>query len=334
MQRADDIIELPLVITARSPLILELIQFLNGSGKPKLVAPDWKGHGLNVLDVLPDAIEQPPAPIRTAVEFFPLSIKGVEIAAARGRSPGAQLFYAAKVILEQIAIPGRHAIVTDHLAQRSHDVVELALVPAARGILLLQLVQLLFRSGQSVLVAAERKGVGLNVLYIVLNSLEEPLTPVLSAKPSLALPIECLWIAAATVPIFKTAPFRCATPEEIEFVLVRAAIRIVDPDHRSPAASRIAHQRLPASPIDAREAKSRRIQWHGSCAIEPAPLRRPAGEITKNRAIAPNFDFCGTIHYNFDSAPVRTAATDDGRPARKTLGPQTSSNRREPDDRK
>jgi hypothetical protein len=70
-----------------------------------------------------------------------------------------------------------------------------------------------------------------------------------------------------------------ASPRQVERVSFRAAGRIADPDHGTPAVSRIANQFLLAAAVDPVKPEVDWIRRHGSGAFKPAPLRRLPREI-------------------------------------------------------
>jgi hypothetical protein len=84
---------------------------------------------------------------------------------------------------------------------------------------------------------------------------------------------------------------RRTPPGEIERVALRAAIRIVDANHRRAPVARLAKQLLTTSPVNPHKAEIAGIRRQWSGAFKPPPLRRGATKIPKIGGIAMNFNF-------------------------------------------
>src|SRR5439155_7473688 len=91
-------------------------------------------------------------------------------------------------------------------------------------------------------------------------------------------------------------------PRQIERIPLRSSLRIFNANYRNPAISRIADQRLPAASVNSGESEVGRIHGHSSRALEPAPLRRLAGEIPQNGIVASHFNLCYSVDHNFNGA--------------------------------
>jgi hypothetical protein len=172
------------------------------------------------------------------------------------------------------------------LTQGPDHFIELPLIESACRQLALQFVQLLLGARQPVLVGAERKCSGLNMLQIFADSRKEALPHVFAAESIVAIPVIGVVIAIATItvatiptvavvsrisiaivapvisPVGARLPARVrwrrslttripSAPRQIKCISFRTVVRILDSNYRRAAVARIADQRLPASAIHA-----------------------------------------------------------------------------------
>src|SRR5579872_5777112 len=79
-QGVDHIIQFTAVPAAGGVLALEFIQLLPGALEAVLIGADGKGHRLDVLDVLANAIEEAVAPAIAAEVLVTIAMKGVIVA--------------------------------------------------------------------------------------------------------------------------------------------------------------------------------------------------------------------------------------------------------------
>jgi hypothetical protein len=105
------------------------------------------------------------------------------------------------------------------------------------------------------------------------------------------------------------APIVTASPEEVESVSFRTAFGILDADHSGAAVARISDQILPATSVNSRKAEAYGIARKGRVALETAPLRRAASEVSDEALIAADFNLGGSIHHHFYGALASVGAS-------------------------
>ena len=202
------------------------------------------------------------------------------------------------------------------------------------GKFVLQFVQFLECPRQTVLIGSERESHGAYMFDVLANVLEEALAPIVAAVEvvtvamvgiEVAIPvlvaatilntIAILIAATVEVAVSIRTPWECAAPHQVEFVLVGAALWILDSYNYRPAAAGIANQLLAAPTVDALKSEISGIRRDRPGAFEPAPLGRLAAEIPQDSVVATDLDFCNTVDHYFDGAFALTgsaAAADVG----------------------
>jgi hypothetical protein len=110
---------------------------------------------------------------------------------------------------------------------------------------------------------------------------------------------------------------RVSSPEDIEGIAFTSSIPVLDPNDGAAALPWIPDQILTAPAVHTGEAELSGIVRQRARALETAPLRRLAGEISQSGLIASYRNFRGTIHYHFDCtfAAIRGAAAQERSPA-------------------
>ena len=113
-----------------------------------------------------------------------------------------------------------------------------------------------------------------------------------------------------------------SAPDEVEGIAFGAALGIFNADDGDAAVAWIADQLLPAAAIDAGEAETGRVARQRSAALEAAPLRGTAGDISDDSLVAADLDLGGSVNHHFNGAlaAIRAAAADHGGTALILLG--------------
>jgi hypothetical protein len=186
-----------------------------------------------------------------------------------------------QIIVEDIAVSPRQSIVPNHSIHGRDHLVEFPLIKPAGCELALQLVQLLSRARQPVLVGPERERPRLHVVQILADPFEETLTPVVAAEPIVTIAVidvivtvDAITIStvasiaiisitriAVIAPVWDRLAARIRrdslttrispTPGQIERIALRAIVLIFDPNHSHSAVARIAYQRLSTAAVHA-----------------------------------------------------------------------------------
>ena len=110
-----------------------------------------------------------------------------------------------QIVVQQLAVSRRHPIVGHYTLQRPDDVVQFALVIDAPAELVLQLIQLLLRALNPVLIAAEWERRVLDVLQILANLPEQTASPLVSAIAIITVAVVPIIIAIITAVAFLCA---------------------------------------------------------------------------------------------------------------------------------
>jgi hypothetical protein len=213
--------------------------------------------------------------------------------------PGPEIPETIKIIVEDITVSSRQAIVPDYLTERADHFVELPLIVAAGRQLALQLIQLLPRTRQPVLIGAKRECPGLHMVQILTDPFEETLPPVVATEPIVAIPVIDVIVtigaiaisAVASVPIISIAiiapvwalPARVgwnslttrisAAPGQVKGISFRAIVRIFDSNHCRTAIARIAYQRLSTAAVHPRKTEVGGVGRERRGAFKSTPLR-------------------------------------------------------------
>jgi hypothetical protein len=90
--------------------------------------------------------------------------------------------------------------------------IQFPLIVAAGSQLALQLIQFLPGSLQAILIGAEWESLGLNVLQILRDSLEETLPPFVAAEPFIAVPVIGVIIAIGAIAVIPVATIAIIAP--------------------------------------------------------------------------------------------------------------------------
>jgi len=114
----------------------------------------------------------------------------------------------------------------------------------------------------------------------------------------------------------------CPAPHQVEGVALSAAIGILNPyDRRPAAAARVLDQLLFPAAINATEPELTRIGRHRLRTLKPPPLRRLPGQRSQGASVAADLNIRGAVYVDLDGALAGVvAATCDGRPAFRGLG--------------
>jgi hypothetical protein len=248
----------------------------------------------------------------------------------------AEILQPIKIVLENVTISRRQAIVVHYSSQRAHDVVQLPRVVASMGLHVLQLIQLLLGPDDPALIAAEWEGGVLHVVEIFANSREQMHAPVIAPERVLAIVMECIAIPvkalttiarSAVTGAIEAAIVSAATggrrrsriaPHDVECVAFPAIIGILDANDRRAAVTWIANQLLTPAAVNARKAEIAGILRQRSGAFKTPPLGRSTRKISKVGGIAVNFHFNCPVHDNFNgtfSAIWRPTTADLRHPA-------------------
>src|ERR1035438_3904196 len=108
-----------------------------------------------------------------------------------------------------------------------------------------------------------------------------------------------------------------AAPDEVEGIAFGSVPGIFNADDGDAAVARIADQLLPAAAIDALKAELGGVAGQGRAALEAAPLRGLARNISDDSLIAADIDLGDSVNHHFDGAlaAIGTATADHGGPA-------------------
>jgi hypothetical protein len=217
--------------------------------------------------------------------------------------PGPEIPETIKIIVEDITVSSRQAIVPDYLTERADHFVELPLIVAAGRQLALQLIQLLPRTRQPVLIGAKRECPGLHMVQILTDPFEETLPPVVATEPIVAIPVidVIVTISAITIipvttiaiisitgiaiiaPVWARLVTRVrrdslttrisAAPGQVKGISFRAIVRIFDSNHCRTAIARIAYQRLSTAAVHPRKTEVGGVGRERRGAFKSTPLR-------------------------------------------------------------
>ena len=113
-----------------------------------------------------------------------------------------------------------------------------------------------------------------------------------------------------------------SAPLDVEGIALPAALPVLNPDDRRPAALRVLHERLPPASINARETEFRGVGRQHLVAHETTPFGPLAFERPQLGPVATDGDFRRAVYNHFDGAlAVAPAAAYVRAPALGAIAP-------------
>jgi hypothetical protein len=194
-----------------------------------------------------------------------------------------------QIVIENVAISRRQAVVVHHFSQRVHDVVQFAPVVSSTSQHLLELIQLLLGLRKPVLIAAERERDRLHVIEILPDSSEQMHAPGITPECIRSIVVKRIPIAvrsrtmivrsAATFPTKSAiSPIldrrRRIPPHDVERIALRTAAGILNANDRCAATPRITDQLLTTPAVDTRKTEITGIPRQRSSAFKTPPPGR------------------------------------------------------------